>query len=310
MHNTRRRHTVRSIAAIAAMTALAAGLAACSADTPDEPSDSSVIDEEARALLPEEILENGQITVGATAQFPPFAYLLPGSSELVGYEPDIVNEIAARLGLDVQYETFEFQGLIPAIQSGRIQVAAAGLTDTAEREEVAIFVNDLIGRNGALIPADREGEYERFNDFCGETVAVVTGSVSVTILETQNESCADEGLPPMEKLELPDNAATLLAVDSGRADAALQTWPGAGYQIQQNPRFAGIVINEGMNARFTNGLAIDRNLPELADAFAAALQGMLDDGTYAEILEANGVDLETNGIPEVHLNWTTNGFFD
>ena len=61
-------------------------------------------------------------------------------------------------------------------------------------------------------------------------------------------------------------------------------------------------------AHKTNGLAIDKKSPGLADAFAAALQDMVNDGTYAKIMKANGVDLKTNGITKVYKNWTTNGF--
>lgn len=298
----------RHLTATVSVVSLFAVLAACGAGGGSDDDRTTEVDESARALLPDEIREAGVIRVGATAQFPPFAYQDPSSNELIGYEPALMDELAGRLGIEVDYTTFEFQGLIPAIQSERIQVAASGLTDTEERQEVAIFVSNLIGRNGAIFPAEMEGEYERFNDLCGLNVAAVTGSVSVTILEEQNSSCEDEGLEPMERLELPDNAATLLAVDAGRADAALQTWPGAGYQVEQNPDFAAMVIDEGMNAQFVNGLAVDKNIPELADAFAEALSGMIDDGTYAELLEENGVDVEVNGVPEVHLNWTTNGF--
>lgn len=306
MSLTRLKRWKHHLTATAFGAALLTTVVAC--DAVEE--DNSEVDESARELLPEEIRNAGVIRVGATAQFPPFAYQDPESGELSGYEPALMDELADRLGIDVDYTTFEFQGLIPAIQSERIHVAASGLTDTAERQEVAIFVSNLIGRNGAIFPAEMENEYERFNDLCGLDVAVVTGSVSVTILEEQNSSCEEEGLEPMERLELADNAATLLAVDSGRADAALQTWPGAGYQVEQNPDFAAMVIEEGMNAEFVNGLAVDKDMPELADAFAEALSGMIEDGTYAELLEDNGVDVDVNGVPEVHLNWTTNGFDD
>jgi polar amino acid transport system substrate-binding protein len=302
----------RILAAVTAFTVLLGGLTACGASSSSAKSSGTSseasADSKARNLLPKDIRDKGEITAGATAQFPPFAYLPAGGKTLVGYEPDIVNEIAKRLDLKVNWSTFDFQGLIPAIQSGRIQVAAAGLTDTSEREDTAIFVNDLIGRNGAIVPKGDKNKYKKFNDLCGKTVAAVTGSVGVTIVTKQNDSCKADGLKPMTILELPDNSATLLAVTSGRAAAAMQTWPGAGYQAQQNSDLAAIVINEGMNARFTNGLAIDKKSPGLADAFAAALQDMVNDGTYAKIMKANGVDLKTNGITKVYKNWTTNGF--
>lgn len=310
LHRTTRGRRKNVTYAIAGL-ALSLTLTGCGSSSTESEESTATIDSDAQALLPAEIREAGVVKAGTTPQFPPWSYFEAGNTaEPTGFDPEIVKEIARRLDLDLEWTSFEFQGLVPAIQSGRIQIAAAGINDTEEREETAIFVNDLIGRNGLLFPAEQEGEYERFNDFCGLTMAVVTGSVSVAVIEDQNKSCEAEGLPPMEKLELPENAATLLAVKSGRADAVFQTYPGATYQIEQDPSFAGMVLDEGLNSKFTPGIAVDKSLPELADAFEAALQGMIEDGTYADILADNGVDVQINAIPEARQNWTTNGFLD
>ncbi|QHN17742.1 transporter substrate-binding domain-containing protein [Gordonia amarae] len=302
----------RALRYCAALAAAAGLLAGCSSSEEDgsTPAAPAVVDQAARALLPKAIADAGTVKIGLGAQFPPFSYHPESGKGYAGYEPDLMDAIMDRLGLKPEYIDVKSVGeAVPTIQSGRISVAALGITDNAERQEHVIFVDNLIGRNGAVFPAAAEGKYKQFTDMCGLKVAAVIGSVSVTIVETENAECTTLGKPPMTLVQFKDNAATLLAVRSGRADAAMQTYPGAGYQVKQNPgAFWALPINDGMNARFPNGIAVDRRQPELAKAIAAALQGLVADGTYAKILTDNDVDPELNGITEVHTDWATNGF--
>lgn len=304
--------TNRALRYCTALAATAGLLVACSSSDEDAsaPASSAVVDEAARALLPEDLTKTGIVKIGLGAQFPPFSYHPESGKGYAGYEPQLMDAIMDRLGLKPEYIDVKSVGeAVPTIQSGRISVAALGITDNAERQEHVIFIDNLIGRNGAIFPAAAKGKYEKFTDMCGLKVAAVIGSVSVTIVETENTECAKLGKPPMTLVQFKDNAATLLAVRSGRTDAAMQTYPGAGYQVSKNPGvFWALPINDGMNARFPNGIAVDRRLPELADAIAAALQGLVADGTYAQILKDNDVDPELNGITEVHTDWATNGF--
>lgn len=303
-----------------AVTLLAASalVTGCAPTVPDPSSGTdddaaTTIDDAARALLSPDMREAGTVSIGLGAAFPPYSYRsADDSAEYTGYEPELMNAIMARLGLTPEYSDVASVGdAVPAIEAGRIQVAALGITDSEAREESVIFVDNLIGRNGAIFPAAQEGAYSSFADMCGLTVATVSGSVSVLIVDDQNTRCAELGKEPMTQLQLADNASTLLAVKSGQADAAMQTYPGASYQVAQNgDAFWAMPIDEGMNAQFPNGIAVDKNEPELAEAIQAALNGLIEDGTYAEILQANDVDPSLNGVTEARLNWATNGFPD
>lgn len=261
-------------------------------------------------MLPKSIVAAGTVEVGLGAQFPPYAYHPSGGTGYAGYEAGLMNAIMAKLGLKPQYSDVASVGdAVPMIQSGRIAVAALGITDNAAREKAAIFVDNLIGRDGAIFPAADKGRYSVFTDMCGLKVAAVTGSVSVPIVENENAQCAKDAKAPMTLVELKDNATALLAVQSGQAEAAMETYPGAGYQVAHNPGvFWALPLNEGLNARFPNGIAVDRNEPQLAAAIGAALTDLINDGTYSQVLEANDVDPAINGVTAVHLDWATNGF--
>ncbi|MDE3206655.1 MAG: transporter substrate-binding domain-containing protein [Acidobacteriota bacterium] len=261
-------------------------------------------------MLPKAILDAGTVEVGLGAAFPPYAYHPNGGSGYAGYEAGLMDAIMAKLGLKPHYSDVASVGdAVPMIQAGRIAVAALGITDTAAREKAAIFVDNLIGRDGAIFPAADQGKYSAFTDMCGLKVAAVTGSVSVTIVNAENTQCTQDGKPPMTLVQLKDNATTLLAVQSGQAQAAMETYPGASYQVAHNPGvFWALPLNEGLNARFPNGIAVDRNQPQLANAIGAALTDLINDGTYAQVLKANDVDPAINGVSAVHLDWATNGF--
>lgn len=307
---TRYLRHVRWLAALTTVPAL--GLSGCGSASDAGGTEPAELNEAAVALLPEEVSEAGVLKVGVTPQFPPFAYVDPETQAVTGYDPELVKAIARDLGLEVEFTPMEFNGLIPALESGKIQVGAAGITDKEEREEVATFVPSLIGTQGAMIPAEEDGTYEKFSDLCGKKIGTVIGSVSVAVVDAESATCVEHGLEPMEQLQLAENAAVLLAVESGRADAAMATYPGAGYQAEQNPKLAALVLESTIESRFPNGLAVTNDLPKLAEAMEVALEGLIESGEYAEILEENGVDPKINGIStnEVILNWRTNGWTD
>ncbi len=90
----------------------------------------------------------GTLVVGSSSDIEPFTYISNG--EHVGYEIELVVRIAERLGYDVEFQTIEFAGLIPAVQSGKVDIATGCITVTPEREELIHFT-DVIYESGPVM---------------------------------------------------------------------------------------------------------------------------------------------------------------
>lgn len=101
------------------------------------------ISKEEDATLPELApVENpkGTLVMGTNCEFEPFEYLT-SDGQPTGFDVDYVKYLCAEMGYEVTVENMDFDALIPALQSGRIDFIAAGLTKNPEREENANFTN-------------------------------------------------------------------------------------------------------------------------------------------------------------------------
>ena len=97
----------------------------------------------------------GKIIVGTAADYPPFEYYTgvdrEGPPQLVGFDIELMNEIGRRLGLEVEYRDFAFDGLGAAVMLGQINAAIAAVSITPEREDYVDFTNVYyVGQDGLL----------------------------------------------------------------------------------------------------------------------------------------------------------------
>ncbi len=88
------------------------------------------------------------VNVATDPSFVPFEMMDPETGEMIGFDMDIINEVASRAGFEVNLTTMEFSGIIPAVQTGSQEIAIAGTTITEERAQV------VVGALLRLRPAD------------------------------------------------------------------------------------------------------------------------------------------------------------
>lgn len=107
---------------------------------------------------------------------------------MVGFDVDLLNAIAEDQGFKVQYLDQDFAGLIPALQTGNIDIIASGMTITEEREQEVDFSEPYITAGLALaVPINNE-EIQSVADLQGKTVAVQTGSTGFMKAEELKEA--------------------------------------------------------------------------------------------------------------------------
>ena len=82
------------------------------------------------------------IVMGTNAEFPPFEYR--EGEKVVGFDVEIAKKIAEKLGAELQIEDMTFDGLIPALEAGKIDFIAAGMSITEERKKMLIFQMAII----------------------------------------------------------------------------------------------------------------------------------------------------------------------
>ena len=127
--------------ALGAMSILA--LAACG--NTSETSDSSAIDSAATTTTDklQEIKDSGKLVMGTSADYPPYEWHLikDGKDEIIGFDIDIAQAIADELGVELEVKDMDFDGLIPALTTGKIDIIIAGMNATEERKQSVDFTD-------------------------------------------------------------------------------------------------------------------------------------------------------------------------
>ncbi|MEO7243491.1 MAG: transporter substrate-binding domain-containing protein [Variovorax sp.] len=151
--------------------------------------------------------------------------------KFVGFEIDLVNEVAKRAGKTVEIENIPFNGLFPAVQSGRIQIAVSSITITAKRLESLAFAQPYYDSDQSL-SVQKSAKIDKLEDLAGKTVGVDTASTG-DIFATKNTDkykIADikryEGLAP-----------AMLDLAAGRIEGYISDIPAVEYYIKDKPQY-------------------------------------------------------------------------
>jgi polar amino acid transport system substrate-binding protein len=300
----------RAGAATLTTTALIA-LAACSANGDDTDPDSSADGGEPNTeaplydQLPEEVQDAGHITFAADTH-PPYR-TIEESGEITGIDPELQDALSEQLGVPFELETTSgLDSILTGMLSGRFDAFNGPVRATPEREEDFDAIVWMTTRTSYLYLTEREDELADHEAVCGARVAGVTGSVTESQLELYAEWCEEAGLEAPEFIGLEDTNATVLAVNSDRADYAGTTQAGAIDVQSEDPGTYDYVAQSDEQGAGVDELALF--LPkdnDLADPMFAAFENIFDNGEYERIMSDWG--LEDVAVDAPVLNPTSGG---
>ncbi|WP_440996516.1 transporter substrate-binding domain-containing protein [Arhodomonas sp. SL1] len=206
--------------------------------------------------------------------FVPFEMRDQETGEMVGFDMDILAEVAERAGFDYELETMDFQGIIPALQTGNKDIAIAGITITEEREQVVDFTDPYYDSGLRLLVNADDDSIQTVEDLDGKSVGTKTGSTSHDYL--RNQLSGDVTIEPY-----PGSSDMYQALLGGAVDAVFYDAPNVGYFAQTKGE--GQVKTVGpLYEGQQYGLALVEG-SEWVDDANEALASMKEDGTYDEI---------------------------
>lgn len=237
--------------------------------------------------LPERVAESGVLRVGSDATIGlPWVSLSEDQQEIVGLDADIARAIAEELGVEAEVTNIGFDSLIASLQADRVEMTISTMLDTEARRESVDFIDYYLTGSGMMVRPDEPSPPETLADLCGERVGALRGSAEALSAEAQSQDCEQAGEPPLDIQVFPSFRDESTALDSERIDVALGEPAQWQYlEAQQPDKFmsTGEVFNAGLV-----GIAVPKGDP-FAEVVREALQEIIDNGTYAEILEEYGV---------------------
>jgi polar amino acid transport system substrate-binding protein len=292
---------IAKILTVLALIAVVSVLAGCGSDddstdtksSGDSASITGTFNQEAADKVPAAIKDAGTLTVAMDASYAPNEFFDEDGKTIIGTDADLADAIGTVLGLDVEKKNATFDSIIPGLAAGKFDIALSSFTDTKEREETVDMVTYLTAGTGFYTNAEKPTDVTGVEDLCGKTVAVQKGTVQQEDVEAQTKEC-DE---PIDIKVFTQQTDVDLAISSGRAEVALADSPVAAYAVKQSDGTLKSTGKDYDSAPY--GIAINKKT-ELTPAIQAAVQTLIDDGTYTAILKKWG--LESGAITESKIN--------
>ncbi|MGK5441899.1 transporter substrate-binding domain-containing protein [Micromonospora sp. URMC 105] len=294
---------IRQLALVGATTALLAATAACggtsttAAGSGGEVTKVSVTIEGVGAVdtdsalakkVPADLRGKGTITVATNAPYQPFIdFKVEGKNdEFKGLDYDLFQAASARLGLKATFSQQPFDGLVPGLQAGKYDAIAGGITDKKERQQVATFVDYSASGTGFLVKTGNPLAVKSVADLCGRKVAVQKASNQAKNLTNYTKDSCPAG-KAIEVKEYPENPQAVQALIAGNVEVVAATKVNLVDTAATLAGKAELVEDAGAPNGWLaspNGFGFLKAKKELAEAYRAAVQSLIDDGTYGKIL--------------------------
>lgn len=223
-------------------------------------------------------LEKGQkLIIGTNAEFPPFEYVKANGviGEFDGVDMAIAKEIGERLGMEVEISNMDFNALIPALDSDRIDCALAGMTITGERLLEADFSDPYYTAIQAIVVPASDETTQKVEDLAGKKVGVVTGYTGAL---TMKDAKFDVTLEHYTKGV--DGAADLR---NGRIDALIIDKPVAETFLGDDNDLK-IITDQKYFEDEKFGIAVKKGETEVVKQLNEVLKAMTEDGTIDKII--------------------------
>jgi polar amino acid transport system substrate-binding protein len=236
------------------------------------------------ATLPADIRDSGKLVVGVNLPYAPNEFK-DEKGTIVGFDVDLLNAVAATLGLTTDYREADFAKIIPSIQQGTYNVGMSSFTDTKERQKSVDFVDYF---SAGILWAQRPGSSIDPNDACGKKVAVqATTTEETDELPAKSKKCVDAGKPEIQIVKFDGQDAATNAVVLGQVDAMSADSPVTAYAIKQSNgklEAAGEISDAA-----PYGWPVAKDSP-LAQSLVKALEHLIETGEYKTIATNWGVE--------------------
>ena len=256
------------------------------------------VDEALAAKVPDAIKSDGKLLIGTDATYAPNEFLDTDGKTVIGFDVDLFNAVAAKLGLKTQWQPSKFADIIPGVQSAKYEAGVSSFTINDERTQQANMISYF---NAGTQWGAKKGNPTGIqpDNACGKKVAVQTATVQETEdLPQRDKDCKSAGNPAITIDSYQDQGQATAAVVSGKDDAMLADSPVLAYAVKQTNGQLELLGDIYDAAPY--GYVVDKDQTEFAQAIADAVKALITDGTYKTILEKWGVQAGAIDNPAVN----------
>ncbi|KAB1644591.1 transporter substrate-binding domain-containing protein [Pseudoclavibacter sp. CFCC 14310] len=253
-------------------------------------------------LLPASVKDAGTLKVVMNVGSAPTKFFDTDGSTIIGLNPDVARLLGKTLGMNVDIENVQFDGIIPALEASRFDFAVASMATSADRVKVLDMID--YGHWGSVLVTPSSGsDLNGEEDMCGKQIGVQQGSFqqNTTLPKVNQTQCLDNGKPAINVVTLPSMPEALVQLNSKRLDGVVGDTPNMTYSIQQQPdlKIVGPVNKSGD----TTVTLATKSGSDLTPALTEAMKHVITLPEYKESFSAWG--LQDSTVSEVGVHTAT-----
>lgn len=211
--------------------------------------------------------------VGIAANYPPFDFIK--DAKITGFDVDLLEEIAKRENLKLEWVNMSFDGLIPALKAGKIDMIASAMSSTPQRLTSMDFSDTYFNTKNLYLKLKTDSSISDKQSLEGKKIGVQLGTI---------QESAAKAIPNAQVVASEEMLAAILALKAGKVDAVLTDKDiGKGYLKTNEELEAFLEENDGSSGFC---VAFDKGKQtEFIQKINAGLEKVKADGTYQKIVE-------------------------
>ncbi|MEV7137352.1 ABC transporter substrate-binding protein [Streptomyces tauricus] len=258
--------------------------------------------DEIAALVPAAIRERGTLKLGQSADAsPPLGFYATDDKTRIGSEIDLATLVADTLGLKLDNDEVSWENLFVGLDSGKFDAVFSNVTVTEERKEKYDFATYRLDNIAFEAKKGSGWKVDGPEDVAGRTIAVSSGTNQEKILVDWSKQNEKAGREAVTIKYFQKDTDYYLALQSGRIDAYLGPSPSAAYHVASAGQSEIVGTLSGAGDDLQGKIAATTKKGSgLVDAYAAAVNHVIEDGSYAKVLKRWG--LSSEAVPKSEIN--------
>ncbi|MCG8402742.1 MAG: basic amino acid ABC transporter substrate-binding protein [Firmicutes bacterium] len=215
-----------------------------------------------------------KLIFGTEPTYPPFESF-DANGKMVGFDVDLIDAINEVSGLEIEMQTYDFKGLIPALEIASIDGAISAMTITDERAEVVNFSVPYY-KSGLCVAVRSDNEtIKGFDDLEGKKIGAQTGTTG----EMEANTVPNSQVFPFDSI-----AEAFMDLNNGGVDAVINDYPVTAYYIANKGEGKAKIVGDLRTSEYY-GIAIPKQKPEVLEEVNTALKTLKENGKYAQIYQ-------------------------
>src|SRR3954452_1543803 len=256
------------------------------ADSSGTPLPSVSADPALAAKVPAAVSADGKISVGSDTTYAPAEFLDADGKTIIGFDVDLFDLVAAKLGLKAEFATAPFDSIIAGVDSGKYEAGVSSFTINPDRLAEATMVSYF---NAGTQWSTKKGNPDKVDpdNACGLAIAVQKATVQVDDITARSQKCTDAGKPAITIDQYDAQSDATASVVSGKDVAGLADLPVMVYAVQQTNGQLELLGDPYGAAPY--GYVFPKDQTDFGQTIADAVKALIADGSYQKVLEKWGV---------------------